>query len=74
MPRPGGNPELAKYQFEQRYTWDEPCTAKLSMRVPPSMLEELKSLPNWQELVRQAIAAKLSAIASESEKAEAENA
>ena len=55
--RPGGNPELKKYQFITDR--DEPLTAKLSMRVAPSMLEELKKRENWQELVRQAIAAEL---------------
>lgn len=30
----------------------ESCTAKLSVRVPPSLLGDLKSLENWQEFVR----------------------
>lgn len=38
---------------------DEPLTAKLSVRIAPSMLDELKSQENWQELVRAAIAEKL---------------
>lgn len=37
----------------------ESCTAQLNLRVPPSLLLELKKKDNWQELVRQAIAEKL---------------
>ena len=54
--RPGGNPDLEEYQFEQKYDWDEPCTAKMTLRLPPSLYEEVKKLPNWQERVRKAIA------------------
>ncbi len=54
--RPGGNPDIAKYGFKQQYEWDEPCSAKISLRLPPSLSEELKKLPEWQEKVRQAIA------------------
>ncbi len=57
--RPGGNPELKKYQFEQKYSWDEPCSAKLTLRLPPSLYEELKKIPDWQEFARQAIAAEI---------------
>lgn len=55
--RPGGNPDLEEFQ----YTTDreEPLTAVLSLRIAPSMLQELKSRENWQELVREAIAQKL---------------
>jgi len=44
-----------------RFTTDreESLTAKLSMRVTPSMLDELKKQEHWQELVRVAIAEKL---------------
>ena len=62
--RPGGNPDLEEYQFEQKYDWDEPCTAKMTLRLPPSLYEEVKKLPNWQERVRKAIA---SIVDSESE-------
>lgn len=57
--RPGGNPELEKYHFKQKYPWDEPCTAKATLRFPPYLLEELKKIPNWQEFARQAIAAEI---------------
>lgn len=58
--RPGGNPDITEYSFKQKYDrWDEPCTAKMTLRLPPSMYAELKQLPNWQEKVREAIAAEL---------------
>jgi hypothetical protein len=56
MSRPGGNPELKKHQFEQKYNWDESCSAKMTLRLPPSLYAEIKKLPNWQEEVRKAIA------------------
>jgi hypothetical protein len=56
MSRPGGNPELENHQFEQKYDWDEPCTAQFNIRLPPSLLAELKKIDNYQERVRQAIA------------------
>ena len=54
--RPGGNPDLIDHQFEQKYDWDEPCTAQFNIRLPPSLLAELKQIDNYQELVRRAIA------------------
>lgn len=57
--RPGGNPDLKAHQFEKQYDWDEPCTALISVRVPPNIKEKLKKLPNWQERVRKAIAKQL---------------
>ncbi len=65
--RPGGNPDLEAYQFEQKYDWDEPCTALLSLRIPPNIKEKLKELPNWQERVRKAIAAELEKAPPQSE-------
>ena len=56
MSRPGGNPDISKYSFKQQYDWDEPCTAKMTLRLPPSLYENLKQLDNWQEVARQAIA------------------
>ena len=55
--RPGGNPDIKNYGFKTDRP--ESLTAKLSMRVAPSMLAELKKKDNWQELVREAIAEKL---------------
>jgi hypothetical protein len=57
--RPGGNPELKKYQFTQKYDWDEPCTTRLVLKVPASMKRGLQEINGWQELVRKAIAAEL---------------
>ena len=54
--RPGGNPGLKKYQFKQKYNRDESCTSKMGLRLPPSLHEELKKIPNWHEKVREAIA------------------
>lgn len=59
--RPGGNPDLKKHQYQT--TRDEPLSAKLSMRVTQSMLDELKQYDGWQDLVREAIAAKLKELA-----------
>jgi hypothetical protein len=69
MARPGGNPALKEYQFEQKYDWDEPCTEKMTLRMPPSMKAELKAglLSDWQELARQAIAAELEKVKKEKE-------
>ncbi len=56
--RPGGNPELEKYQFEQKYDWAESCTEKMTIRLPPSMKKAIKEglIKDWQEVCRQAIA------------------
>ena len=62
--RPGGNPEIVKYSFKQKYDWDEPCSAKLTLRLPPSVNEKLKSVENWQEFARQAIAKELDNISA----------
>ena len=56
MSNPKGNPEIVKYSFKQKYEWDEPCSAKMTLRLPPSLYEQLKQVPDWQEEVRQAIA------------------
>jgi hypothetical protein len=57
MSNPKGNPNIKEYGFKTGR--EESLTAKLSMRVAPSMLDELKKKDNWQELVRNAIAEKL---------------
>ncbi len=54
--RPGGNPDIVKYGFKQQYEWDEPCSASIALRLPSSLSKDLKKIPDWQELVRQAIA------------------
>ena len=65
MSRPGGNPALAEHQFKTDR--EEPCTAKLQVRVPPSMLAELKEYKNWQEIVREVLAEKLVNLRTEEE-------
>ena len=54
VPNPKGNPNIKEYGFKTDRK--ESLTAKLSMRVTPSMLNKLKEQENWQELVREAIA------------------
>ena len=51
--RPGGNPDLIKYQFSTDRK--ESCTAKMTLRLPPSQYAKLKEIDNWQEKVRLAI-------------------
>ncbi|GAX43956.1 hypothetical protein NIES4075_49710 [Tolypothrix sp. NIES-4075] len=53
MPNPHGNPEIKKYGFKTNR--DEPLIAKLTVRIPQSMMDELKALENYPEFVRQAI-------------------
>jgi hypothetical protein len=59
--RPGGNPELKKYQFKQKHDWDEPCIERMQLRMPPSMKAAIKAglIEDWQETARKAIAAEL---------------
>lgn len=57
MSNPKGNPKIKEYGFKTDR--EESLTAKLSVRITPSMLEELRKKDNWQELVRKAIAEKL---------------
>lgn len=43
---------------ENFFTTDrkESCTAQMNLKVPPSLLEEIKKQENWQEFVRQTLA------------------
>lgn len=61
MARKGGNPELERYQFEQKHKWDEPCSERMQIRMPPSMKAAIKAgrIEDWQEVCRQAIAAEI---------------
>ena len=38
---------------------EEPCTALMNLRMPPSLLTKIKEKENWQEFVRQTLAEKL---------------
>ena len=52
MPNPKGHPEsLENYKFQTARK--EPCTAQISVRVPPSLKAKLKDVDNWQEGVRE---------------------
>jgi hypothetical protein len=53
MPNPQGNPDIKKHGFTTDRS--EPLTAKLTIRIPESMMSKLKSLENYPEFVRQAI-------------------
>ena len=55
--RPGGNPGLQKYQFQQKCDWDESCTERMQLRMPPSMKKAIKEglISDWQEVARQAV-------------------
>ncbi|MDJ0726753.1 MAG: hypothetical protein QNJ38_16735 [Prochloraceae cyanobacterium] len=54
--RPGGNPDLKKYQFTTER--EHPLTELAAFRVDKPTKEALKSgeLPGWQEIAREAIA------------------
>ena len=54
MPNPKGHPEsLENYKFKT--TREEPCTAQISIRIPPSLKAQLKNVDNWQEEVRECL-------------------
>ena len=61
MARPGGNPNIKDYGFPQKYEWAEPCSEKMTLRMPPAMKQAIKSgeIEDWQEIARQAIAQNL---------------
>ena len=61
MARPGGNPNIKEHGFKQRYDWPEPCSEKMTIRLPPSMKAAIKNgeIDDWQEVARQAIAREL---------------
>ena len=51
MANPKGHPEsIEKYQFKR--TKKERCDAQMNIRVPESLLKELKQLEDWQDFVR----------------------
>lgn len=53
MPNYEEKPYLKKHQFKTDR--EEALTAKITLRLPPSMLEKLKTLDNYPEFIRQAI-------------------
>ncbi len=40
---------------------EESCTAQMNVKVPPSLLAQLKKREHWQEFVRQTLLEKLEA-------------
>ena len=66
--RPGGNPDLKKYQFKQKYSWDEPCDRLINLKVPASMKDSLKKINGWQEIVRKTLAAELEKVKQQEKK------
>ncbi|EKU98553.1 hypothetical protein SPB21_03190 [Leptothoe sp. ISB3NOV94-8A] len=73
--RPGGNPNITEYGFKQKYEWSEPCTEKMTIRMPPSMKQAIKDgrIKNWQEIARQAIAEDLGWLDSEANETPADS-
>ena len=53
MPRLGGNPDIWKYGFKTDRK--ESLTAKMTLRLAPSMMEAIKEKDNWQEWVRKVL-------------------
>lgn len=58
MARIGGNPDLGEYRFKSP-AGRESNNKHLQLMVSESMLLKLKSIPKWQDLVREAIATAL---------------
>ena len=54
MPRPGGNPDLAKHQYTTKREKEDKCVKLISLRVPKRQ-EAIKKIANWQDLLREKI-------------------
>ncbi|WP_445635468.1 CopG family transcriptional regulator [Nostoc sp. DSM 114161] len=68
MPNYEEKPYLKKHQFTTNR--EEPLTAKITLRLPPSMLKKLKGLDNYPEFIRQAISDALNKLESSKEATE----
>ncbi len=68
--RPGGNPELKKYQFTT--TREHPLTEQAAFRIDKPTKAALKAgkIPNWQEVCRQALEKALAEVEEQEEKEE----
>ena len=55
MARPGGNPDLKRHQFEQKYDWSESCKVTIGLRIPRGWKDKLYAVEGWQEKLREAI-------------------
>ncbi|WP_026732492.1 hypothetical protein [Fischerella sp. PCC 9605] len=53
MPNPHGNPEIKKYGFKTDRK--ESLSAKLTLRIPQSMLDKIKAIDNYPDFCRQAL-------------------
>ena len=73
MARPGGNPDLKKYQFEQKYDWSESCKVTIGLRVPRDWKDRLYVIEGWQEKLREAIAQILEESQEEKNESEPQN-
>ena len=70
MPRPGGNPELEKYQFKQKYGWEKSCNVTIGLRVPKDWKDRLYAVEGWQEKLRGALAQILEESETDSEQSQ----
>jgi hypothetical protein len=52
--RPGGNPDLVKHQYTTERA--EPCSDRIQIRMPSSLVERIKSIPDWPEWARKTLA------------------
>ncbi len=68
MPNYEEKPYLKKHQFTTNR--EEPLTAKITLRLAPSMLEKLKGLDNYPEFIRQAISDALNKLENSEETTE----
>ena len=70
MARPGGNPELEKYQFKQKYGWEESCKVTIGLRIPKDWKDRLNAVEGWQEKLRGALAQILEESKTDSEQSQ----
>ncbi|MDJ0718750.1 MAG: hypothetical protein QNJ54_31750 [Prochloraceae cyanobacterium] len=54
MPNPNPSP-ATRFKSDR----EEPLSKKITIRIAPSMFEELKKRENWNEFIRQAVTEKL---------------
>lgn len=57
--RPGGNPDLEKYQFKTDKDERDRLKKHIQLRISENMANQLEKLPNKQEFIREAIKEKL---------------
>ena len=57
--RPGGNPELEKFQFATNKDEGDRLKKHIQLRISENMANQLEKVKNKQEFIRQAIQEKL---------------